>query len=241
MYTNYDGIYIGHPSLDPILEELDRRMATVFVHPTNPLVSPELHNVSLPVIEYPFDTTRAITNLMFTRKHKKYPNIRWVWSHGGGSLPFVGARIAIQLTFPWAGSYDYDEAIQDLKGFYYDTAAVFTDAQLSGLVELVGVDQIVTGSDCMCIFFQTSIFLPTLTNLYQVHTPLTIWFQKPKQEWKTSPVSTMQQSKRLVGGTRSSSFHICMRNFPNSVASRHFDIGRLEFSRFCSELHLDVH
>lgn len=134
--------------MEPVLTELDRRKITVFVHPTNPPVSPQLHNVSLPVLEYPYDTTRAITNLLFTRSQKKFPHIRWIWSHGGGAISFLGARIAIQLTFPWAGSYDYDEAIQDLKAFYYDTAAVFTDAQIAGLVNLVGIDQIVTGSDC---------------------------------------------------------------------------------------------
>ena len=110
-------------------------------------MAPGLHNVSLPVIEYPFDTTRAISNLLFTRAHKRFQKVRLIWSHGGGALPFLGARLAIQLSFPIAGSYNYNESIKDLKKFYYDTAAVWTKEQLAALKDFVGSDQIVTGSD----------------------------------------------------------------------------------------------
>jgi predicted TIM-barrel fold metal-dependent hydrolase len=148
MYTNYAGVYLGEPELDPIFEELNRRKATVFVHPTNPSVSPPLYSMSLPVIEYPFDTTRAIGNFLFRQARKKFPDVNIIWSHGGGAMGSLGDRLAIQSTLPIHGSRNLNESLAELKSFYYDTAVQLSNAQFAGIKEFVGADRILTGSDC---------------------------------------------------------------------------------------------
>ncbi|RVX69749.1 hypothetical protein B0A52_06394 [Exophiala mesophila] len=147
LYTNYDGKYLGDSFLDPIFEELNQRQATVFVHPTNPPTSPPLQNMSLPVIEYTFDTTRAIANLLFTGTRKRYPDIKFIFSHGGGALPFLADRLGIQSTLPFHGGRDLDESLAELKGYYYDTAVVLGEPQFAALKALVGADKLLTGSD----------------------------------------------------------------------------------------------
>lgn len=148
LYTNYDGVYLGDALLDPILEELNKRNTTVFVHPTNPPEEPKLYNMSSPVIEYPFDTTRAIGNLLFTQSRKRFPNIKFIFSHGGGALPFLADRLAIQSTLPIAGGHVFQESLDEMKGYYYDTAVVFGTPQFAALKELLGADKLLTGSDC---------------------------------------------------------------------------------------------
>lgn len=155
LYTNYDGVYLGDASLDPILEELDRRGCPVLVHPTSPPSSPTLTNVSLPVIEYPFDTTRAITNLLWVQARKKFPNIKLIFSHGGGALPFLADRLGIQTTLPFQGGRDFNESLAELKSYYYDTAVVFGNPQIAALKEFVGADKLVTGSDCEFLTFSS--------------------------------------------------------------------------------------
>ena len=148
LYTNYAGVYLGDPELDPIFEELNRRKATVFVHPTNPPVSPQLYRMSLPVIEYPFDTTRAIGNFLFRQARKKFPDVNIIWSHAGGAMGSLGDRLAIQTTLPIHGGMNLNESLADLKSFYYDTAVQLSNAQFAGINEFVGADRILTGSDC---------------------------------------------------------------------------------------------
>jgi len=74
LYTNIDGVYLGDSLFDPTMAELDRRNATVFVHPAGSTEYPALGNMALPVIEYPFDTTCAIANIMFKRTRLSYSN-----------------------------------------------------------------------------------------------------------------------------------------------------------------------
>ncbi|EXJ56533.1 hypothetical protein A1O7_06877 [Cladophialophora yegresii CBS 114405] len=147
MYTNYAGVYLGDPDLDPIFAELNRRKATVFVHPTAPAVSPPLYNMSLPVIEYPFDTTRAIGNFLFRNARTKFPDVNIIWSHAGGAMGSLGDRLAVQTTLPIHGGRNLNESLAALKSFYYDTAVQMSDAQFAGIKEFVGADQILTGSD----------------------------------------------------------------------------------------------
>ncbi|KEF56420.1 uncharacterized protein A1O9_08001 [Exophiala aquamarina CBS 119918] len=147
LYTNVDGVYLGDSLFDPIMAELDRRNATVFVHPAGPTESPALDNMSLPVIEYPFDTTRAIANMLFKQTRLRYPNMKIIWSHAGGTVPFLASRLALQSTLPWHGGRDFEGSYSELQGYYYDTAVTLGNAQFAALKEFVGDDKIVTGSD----------------------------------------------------------------------------------------------
>ena len=92
--SNMDGVYLGDPSLDPLMAELDRRGAYVLLHPTvppNPLPLPQ-HPMWL--YEFPFDTTRAVVNMVYSGTIARYPDIRWQISHLGGAATFLAQRIA---------------------------------------------------------------------------------------------------------------------------------------------------
>jgi 6-methylsalicylate decarboxylase len=148
LFTNVNGTYLGDPKLDPILQELDRRSATVFVHPAAPTPETKLDGVSTPVQEFTFDTTRAVTNMIFTGARKRFPNMNMIFSHGGGTVPFLADRLAIQATFPWQGNRKYDECMAELRSFYYDTAGATSAPQLAALHEFIGPSKLLYGTDC---------------------------------------------------------------------------------------------
>ena len=84
---------LGIPAFLPVFEELNRRKAVVFVHPTVPSCCQKLlPDVSPLVAEIPQDTTRAVTNLLFTGTFARFKDIRFIFSHGGGDVPMVMGR-----------------------------------------------------------------------------------------------------------------------------------------------------
>ena len=103
--TNYFGKYIGHPDFAPLSEELNARDAVVLVHPVNP--DYQLPGVGFspaapffyPTLEWPFDTARAITNLIYGKVAKSYPRIRWIFMHTGGTIFSIAFRLATAHAF----------------------------------------------------------------------------------------------------------------------------------------------
>ncbi len=147
LYTNYQGRYLGDGFLGPIFEELNRRGTTCLVHPTAPTPEVKLPNVSSPAIEYCFDTTRAVTSMLFSGARKKYPYVNLIFSHGGGAVPFLAGRIAGQSSLPFQGGMNAGESMEEIKGYYYDLAAVHGPPQLAALHNWVGSSQLLIGSD----------------------------------------------------------------------------------------------
>ena len=97
LLTNVAGVYLGDASLEPIMAELNRRRAVVFIHPTSPACW-ECTSLGYPrpMIEFPFDTTRAVTNLLLSGTLARHPDIRWIVPHAGGTLPFLApCRVVI--------------------------------------------------------------------------------------------------------------------------------------------------
>jgi predicted TIM-barrel fold metal-dependent hydrolase len=96
LMTNAGGSYLGDSRFDPVFAELQRRGALVFVHPT---ASPDpiAHSLGLPdaLLDYPVDTSRAIAKLHYSNTFARTPNVKYVFSHGGGTVPFLASRFAI--------------------------------------------------------------------------------------------------------------------------------------------------
>jgi len=156
LLTSYGNIWLGDPMLQPVFDELNRRNAVVYTHPTDASCCHGLlPNTSPGTIEWQTDTSRAIFNLINdnggrTSAATRYPNIRFIWSHGGGTLiglmnRFLGyANLSPQDVAKPAAP---NSKLFHLRRFYYDTAQ-FTDfLQLSALKGLVGASQIVFGAD----------------------------------------------------------------------------------------------
>lgn len=141
-------VYPGDDAFDPLWRKLDNRKAAVFLHgSTVPLARPHPHAfLGIPVVEVPNETYKAAAHLVVTGKKRKYPNIKFILSHFGGSTPFLAPRVA-GLSHHMGCSLTPEEIIADFKTFYYDTALSTYDHTLIAMKAFVGAERIVYGSD----------------------------------------------------------------------------------------------
>jgi predicted TIM-barrel fold metal-dependent hydrolase len=150
LMTNYDDKWLGDPIFAPVLEELNRRKVTIYVHPNssnccNAKMGPD---VSPSVIEFPLDTTRTVVSLLFNGSLVRYPDINWIFSHAGGTLPMLADRISnIIARQPSISARFPNGALHELKKLHYDLAQGSSPMQLAGLTKLVPTTQILFGSD----------------------------------------------------------------------------------------------
>ena len=147
-FTSYGDTWLGNPAYRPVMEELNRRNAVVHVHPTAANCCRDLSyapGVGPGSMEYGTDTTRAITGVCFSGDATKFPNIRWIWSHAGGTMPFLAGRIDgasnnFKAQMP-------NGLIAELKKFYYDLAGAANVGAVASLQKLVNSDKILFGTD----------------------------------------------------------------------------------------------
>lgn len=151
--TSYAGRYLGDPGLDPLLQALEARKAVVLVHPITPVGLDQLHLDFQPfLLEFVFDTTRALTNMLARDVPERFPGIRFIFAHAGGTAPFLPSRLPLLETFcrPENGlsiAQARDKFAKGLRGFYYDTALSAVDPVFSMLRDVVGTDRVVFGTD----------------------------------------------------------------------------------------------
>jgi predicted TIM-barrel fold metal-dependent hydrolase len=147
LMTSYDeNMWLGDPSFRPVMAELDRRRAVVHVHPTAANCCRNLaYGVAPGRMEYGTDTSRAIVGVSFSGDAAMFPNIRFIWSHAGGSLPFLAGRI--DAASPSAEERLPDGFLEQARRFYYDTAGSVNRGALVSLLELVNSDHVLFGTD----------------------------------------------------------------------------------------------
>ena len=140
--------YLGHPEEDELYAELDRRKAVVFVHPQRPPVK-GMPNYSFPAgyTELTFDTTRAITNLLYNGTLARFPNIRWIMPHMGGVTPFLLFRLSGIEDDPKAREKVPEGVATYLNRLYYDVAQSPSKLALNALLELADPSRILFGTD----------------------------------------------------------------------------------------------
>jgi 6-methylsalicylate decarboxylase len=148
LLTNYSDRYLGDASLDPLLDYLDARGVVVHVHPTLPPYWPQ-HEIDLrpSLLEYVFDSTRALVHVILRGLPARYPNITWIFSHCGGTAPFLAGRLAIAEPLPELAKVGPAGIVGAMRGFRYDTALSTTPYSLGALRELAGVEALLVGSD----------------------------------------------------------------------------------------------
>ena len=148
--THAHGQYLGDTRLAPLLEILNERAATVFIHPTSPACF-EAFGLELPapLIEFPFDTTRTAVSLLYSGALARHPRITFILPHAGGTLPFLAPRIAAIGSTPVLGQRAVvpTQAMQAFARFYYDTALSATPQQIGTLRSLAPMSQLLYGSD----------------------------------------------------------------------------------------------
>ena len=146
LLTSYDGIYPGAPELEPLLQLLNAHAATVVIHPTSPRGAEHLTcGRPSPVIEYLFETTRAVTDLLLTGAVARHPRIRWVVLHNGAAIPSVIDRVAMFAEVILGAEVD---PLEHLRTMFFEigSSAPFPRAARS-IADLVGAEQLVLGTD----------------------------------------------------------------------------------------------
>ena len=142
--------YLGNKVYDPVLAELNRRNAVVYTHPNEADWAIDLvPGVTAARVWYGNDTTVAIQSMLSAKVPERYPNIRWIMSHGGGTMPFLIERFVGEPVAPKIDSTPKPgETLYYLRrNFFYDTAQVANGAALPALKKAVGVSQILFGTD----------------------------------------------------------------------------------------------
>ena len=149
--TNHHGMYMGDRRLDPLFAELNRRQAVVFMHPTSPSC-PCCQTLSLgyprPMLEFMFETTRAVTNLLLSGTLDRFPDIRLIVPHAGAAVPVLADRVvglAPALNVP--GSIEADQVFATLRRLYYDLAGFPLPRLLPALLQIADPGRILYGSD----------------------------------------------------------------------------------------------
>ncbi|HEY1474100.1 MAG TPA: amidohydrolase family protein [Pseudolabrys sp.] len=147
LLTSYGTSYLGDPAFAPIYAELNRRKALVYVHPLAPNCCKNLvPGIPVGSIEYATDTTRTIAHLVFSGTSTRFPDIRWIFSHSGGTLPFLTGRF-IRLANERKPAHLPDGPLPEFRRFYYELAQGNTPGQIAALLKMVSVAQVLYGTD----------------------------------------------------------------------------------------------
>jgi len=147
LLTSYQDKYLGDPSFGPVYEELNRRKAVIYVHPTTPACCRGLvPGIPPGSIEYATDSTRTIAHLVFSGTAMKFPDIRWIFSHSGGTLPFLTGRF-IRLAEERKPANLPEGPLPEFRKFYYELAQGNTPGQIAALLKMVSISQVLYGTD----------------------------------------------------------------------------------------------
>jgi len=149
LQTNYGDRWPGDSIYRPIFEELNRRKAVVYFHPLVASCCGRLNVGTFPaVIEVPHDTTRAVTSLLLSGSFARFRDIKWLFSHAGGTVPMLAGRIAYFSNFRKDREQFAPEGIErEFQRLYYDTANATAPATMAALLKLVPDTHVTYGSD----------------------------------------------------------------------------------------------
>jgi predicted TIM-barrel fold metal-dependent hydrolase len=150
--TSIDDIYLGDLRYDPWFEEMNRRAVTLFVHPVAARASRSVNlGIDVSLLEFMFDTTRMLTNMIFTGSKSRFSKIKIISTHGGGAIPYLITRIeTLERVFgPGKGRAPLSpaEIREGLASFYYDLTAATSPAQIFALQQMVPLSHLVMGFD----------------------------------------------------------------------------------------------
>jgi 6-methylsalicylate decarboxylase len=155
LLTSFGDRWLGDPAFAPVLQELNRRKAIVYTHPTVANccrnIQPEVH---YSIIELATDTSRAIASILFTGAAARHPDIKFIFSHAGGTMPFIYQRLARYPVTDRALGLGQDiegkvpgGVLPALRAFYYDTAQAAHPMAMGSLTKLIPISQVLFGTD----------------------------------------------------------------------------------------------
>lgn len=148
--SSQNGVYMGDQAYDELYAEMNRRSVTGFIHPARPTYPAPL-KLPAALLEYPFETTRAGVNLIYNGVMKRYPNIKWILAHAGGTLPYLSMRLGAQQEND-SQVPSFLERVPEgygpyLSQFYYDVAMAGSIGPASALAIAAKPSCLLYGSD----------------------------------------------------------------------------------------------
>ena len=154
LQSNAGGVYPGDSAFDPVFAELDRRAAVVFLHPTSPWCpccgggGSKERPLPRPMLEFMFETTRAVTNLVLSGTLDRYRNLKLIVPHAGATLPVLADRIAMMAgMFPTLAEISPDAILPTLARQHYDLAGMPVPRLLPALQSFADPARLLYGSD----------------------------------------------------------------------------------------------
>jgi predicted TIM-barrel fold metal-dependent hydrolase len=148
LMTSYGNKWIGDPAYDAVFDELHRRKALVYVHPlASPCSADLMEWVPDAVLEYPHDTSRAVCSMLFSGTLARCPDIRFIFSHSGGTIPFLSGRILHSGTNRLPLDRVPKGVDHELRKLNYDVALACFKPALAALFAYIPESQILLGSD----------------------------------------------------------------------------------------------
>ena len=148
MMSNYGGDYIGSPKFWPVFEELDRSKAVAFFHPVAPEGYRGFPGVSLSTMEFPFDTARAIMSMLYYGTPDQFSDVKMIFSHAGGVMPYLAGRTAVLSQRNAAFKLSGDRLVPAMRNLYYDVTQSLSAPTFAALRALAPMEHLMFGSDC---------------------------------------------------------------------------------------------
>lgn len=148
LFSNVNAIALSDERFWPLYEKAAEHGVTFIIHPTHPVgVEAMTEYWLMPLLGFTFDTSLAAAKLIFSGVVKRFPQIKWVLCHAGGTLPYLAERLDRGFeAFKECRANINKPPSEYLKEFYYDTVN-FDPKALQLAVDFAGVDQILAGSD----------------------------------------------------------------------------------------------
>ncbi len=149
LMTSYDRLWMGAREFWPVMEELNRRQAVVYTHPLAPACCKNMvPGVPNGIVELTADTTRTIASLLFSGTAARFPDIRWIFSHGGGAMPFLLGRFFKQeAALKERQTLLPKGLLYEIRRFHYELAQAHHEGALAAILRNISISQLMFGSD----------------------------------------------------------------------------------------------
>ena len=149
--TNHHGVYLGDEKMERLYTELNQRKVVAFIHPTSPSCSC-CESLALgyprPIMEFLFETTRSVVQVILSGVTTRYPNLRFIVPHAGAMLPVIASRVELlSPLLPQTKDQPLPDLRAELRKLHYDLAGAPLPELLGALLQVADKSHLHYGSD----------------------------------------------------------------------------------------------
>jgi 6-methylsalicylate decarboxylase len=148
--TSYGEKYVSDAAFAPVFEELNRRRAIAYFHPLAGACCTRLipgMPLETNLVEIPYDTARAVVGFLLTGAFRRYPDVKFVFSHSGGAVPMFAGRFNRLLQTTDLSKVAPDGINVEFRKLYYETANANSPPTMAALLKFAPLSQVMFGSD----------------------------------------------------------------------------------------------